>query len=69
VSDISLEALGSSDPGETGTPNCADCSRGVAHRECSVLHLLDDGWVIEHGAHRDKPAVAVMRNSPGKAGR
>ena len=67
MSNISLEARASSDPGGTGTPNCADCSRGVAHRECSVLHLLDGGWVIEHGAHPDKLAVAAMRSNPGKA--
>jgi hypothetical protein len=31
--------------------------------------LLDGGWVIEHGAHGDKSAVAAVRIGPGKAGR
>jgi hypothetical protein len=34
------------------TPNCVDCSRSIVHAECSVLHLLDDGWLIERGLRR-----------------
>lgn len=33
------------------TPNCVDCSRSIVHAECSVLHLLDDGWLTERGLH------------------
>ena len=40
-------------PGTT-TPNCVDCSRSIVHTECSVLHLLEAGWLIERGLVRDR---------------
>jgi hypothetical protein len=35
---------------ERDTPNCVDCSRSIDHTECTVLHLRDDGWLIERGS-------------------
>jgi hypothetical protein len=38
----------------THTPNCVECSRSIVHAECSVLHLVDDGWRIERGLFRSR---------------
>jgi len=37
-------------PPENDTPNCVDCSRSIKHEECTVLHLMDNGWQIERGS-------------------
>ena len=36
------------------TPNCVECSRSILHVECSVLHLVDNGWLIERGLVRNR---------------
>jgi hypothetical protein len=43
---------------ENDTPNCVDCSRSIEHAECTVLHLMDDGWLIERGS-RARNAVKI----------
>jgi hypothetical protein len=67
VSEISVEARTNGDPEGRETPNCVDCSRSVAHRVCSVLHLLDGAWVVEHGSHWDKLPVRGARPTAGTA--
>ncbi|HLZ29028.1 MAG TPA: hypothetical protein VKV73_17060 [Chloroflexota bacterium] len=62
-----MKARPSSGPDGRATPNCVDCSRSVPHGVCSVLHLLDGGWVTEHGAHHGRLDVYTEgRVDPGK---
>jgi hypothetical protein len=46
------------------TPNCVDCSRSIAHAMCSVLHLADDGWLIEQGLTRPSDRGEIEAQQP-----
>jgi hypothetical protein len=49
---------------EKDTPNCVDCSRSIEHAECTVLHLMDDGWLIERGSRSGNlPKIEVQQTS------
>ena len=52
-------------PGKN-TPNCVDCSRSIVHAECSVLHLLDDGWLIERGLSRRREGGQIEAQHTGR---
>ena len=52
---------------ENDTPNCVDCSRSIDHAECTVLHLMDDGWLIERGS-RVTNAAKIEVHQPGGIG-
>jgi hypothetical protein len=48
------------------TANCVACDRDREHTVCSVLHLVDAGWVMETCPHGPAladaaPSVAMAR--------
>jgi hypothetical protein len=47
------------------TPNCVNCSRSIEHIVCSVLHLLDDGWLLERGPRSEYAATTLETGDRG----